>query len=119
MAQRVVEIEMDMPRNCDRCPFLLCDGGSYCSVEFRWFSDEETNEDRMEWCPLRKPSKGIVEIEMDMPKNCKECPFSIKENEVRCCAVWREEFSDKEIDSMDACRTEWCPLKEEIRRNEN
>ena len=55
---------------------------------------------------------GLIQIDMKMPKNCKDCPAC---NEYLMCAIpcngrgWGE----NDVRDFSQGRPEWCPLKEQ------
>ena len=60
----------------------------------------------------------MIQIDMQMPKNCLECPAC---NEYLLCAipVNGRKWGENEVRDFSQSRPEWCPMKEQETKEKN
>ena len=64
-----------------------------------------------EACEKGKRKKGMILVEMEMPKSCKDCPMLQMYTDCGQCWIGKKHGGWVEPEDYDK-RQEWCPLKE-------
>lgn len=58
----MIQIDMDMPRNCCECPFRSVQNNFACSAIEKFMNTAAYTDKRPEWCPLHNKEQESVSV---------------------------------------------------------